>query len=79
MAKAKVDRNTDYLLRMRIRGEMAAQHVSIDKACTYAAVSQATLYRLMDSPTRYMDKTLRLLRCLTVPIEDVREAITYPW
>ncbi|MFR7744872.1 MAG: hypothetical protein ACLU3I_17705 [Acutalibacteraceae bacterium] len=31
MAKAKVDRNTDYLLRMRIRGEMSAQHVSIEQ------------------------------------------------
>ena len=38
-----------------------------------------TLYKIFDSPTAYMDKALRLMRGLSIPIEKVRETITYPY
>lgn len=79
MPKQRVERGTDYKLRCMIRGEIAAQNVPISKACEYAGCCQQTLYRVFDKPTAYMDKALRLLRNLSVPIESVREAISYPW
>lgn len=79
MPKAKVSRTTDYRLTTMIRGEMAAQNVPIETACRYAGCCQATLYKLFAQPTAYMDKTLRLMRGLSIPIESVREAITYPY
>lgn len=79
MPKARVERSTDYRLRSMIRGEMAAQGVSIEKAAKYACCSAGTLYKLFESPTGYMDKALRLMRGLSIPIETVREAITYPY
>ena len=79
MPKLKVERTTDYRLRAMIRGEMAAQSVSVATACRYADCCANTLYKIFDAPTAYMDKTLRLMRGLHIPIESVREAITYPY
>lgn len=79
MPKLKVERSTDYKLRVMIRGEMDAQDVSIEKACSYAGCCQATLYKIFSSPTAYMDKALRLMRGLHIPIEQVRDAISYPY
>nr|DAW47489.1 MAG TPA: hypothetical protein [Caudoviricetes sp.] len=79
MPKLRVERSTDYRLRAMIRGEMAAQSVSVATACRYADCCANTLYKIFDSPTAYMDKTLRLMRGLSIPIEKVREAITYPY
>lgn len=79
MPKARVERDTDYRLRRMIRGEIAAQGVSMNKACEWAGCSMQTLYRLFDQPTIYMDRALKLMRNLQIPIEEVRAAISYPW
>lgn len=79
MPKEKVKRTMNYVMSARIRGEIAQQHISIDKACEYAGVSKFTLYKLFEDPTEYFPNTLRLMRNLTIPIEDVREMIQYPW
>lgn len=79
MPKLKVNRTPDFLLQTRIRGEMQAQNVTIEQASRYAGCCIKTLYALFDEPTKYWPQTLRLLRNLSVPIEDVRAAITYPW
>ena len=79
MPKLKVNRSTDYRLTAMIRGEMAAQGMSIATACRHAGCCQATLYKIFDKPTAYMDKALRLMRGLSIPIEEVRAAITYPY
>ena len=69
MPKEKVNRTPDYKLRVRIRGEIDAQGVPISKACEYAGVSVRTFYRLLKE----------LMRNLSIPIEDVRGMIQYPW
>lgn len=79
MPKARIERTTDYRLQSMIRGEMAAQNVPIEKAAKYAGCCPKTLYRIFESPTAYMDKALKLMRGLSIPIEAVREAITYPY
>lgn len=79
MPKLRVERTMDYRLRAMIRGEMAAQDVSIETACRYAGCCQATLYKIFATPTAYMDKALRLMRGLSIPIERVRETVTYPY
>lgn len=79
MPKLRVERTTDYRLRSMIRGEMAAQRVSIEAASRYAGCSEKTLYRVFEHPTAYMDKALPLMRKLSIPIEDVRSAISYPY
>lgn len=79
MPKEKVKRTMNYVMSARIRGEIAQQHISIDKACEYAGVARTTLYKLFENPTEYFSHTLRLMRNLTIPIEDVREMIQYPW
>ena len=79
MPKLKVERSTDYRLTAMIRGEMAAQNISVEKASRYAGCCVNTLYKVFDSPTAYMDKALRLMRGLSIPIEKVRETITYPY
>ena len=79
MPKLAVKRDTDYRLTVIIRGEMAAQEISIEKAAEYAGVSRSTLYDLLKSPTRYFPKTLRLMRKLSIPVEEMRAAISYPW
>ena len=79
MPKEKVNRTPDYKLRVRIRGEIDAQGVPISKACEYAGVSVRTFYRLLKEPMRYFPETLELMRNLSIPIEDVRGMIQYPW
>lgn len=79
MPKMRVERTTDYRLTAMIRGEMAAQSVPVATACRYAGCCTNTLYKIFDAPTAYMDKTLRLMRGLHIPIESVREAISYPY
>lgn len=79
MPKLRVERTTDYQLRAIIRGEMAAQGVTVEQASRYAGCSEKTLYRLFDSPLAYMDKVLPLMRKLSIPIDRVRDAITYPY
>lgn len=79
MPKEKVKRTMNYVMSARIRGEIAQQNISIAKACEYAGVSKFTLYKLFDDPTKHFPNTLRLMRNLTIPIEDVREMIQYPW
>ena len=46
MPKAAVKRTLDYMLGARIRGEIKAQGVSVEKACEYAGVGSTTLYEL---------------------------------
>ena len=79
MPKLRVERTTDYRLRAMIRGEMAAQEVSVATACRYAGCCATTLYKIYDSPTAYFDKALKLMHGLQIPIESVREAISYPY
>ena len=79
MPKEKVNRTPDYKLRVRIRGEIDAQGVPISKACEYAGVSVRTFYRLLKEPMRFFPETLELMRNLSIPIEDVRGMIQYPW
>ena len=79
MPKMRVERTTDYRLRAMIRGEMAAQGVTIEVASPYAGRSEKTLYRVFEQPTAYFDKVLPLIRKLSVPIERVRETICYPY
>lgn len=79
MPKAAVKRTLDYNLSARIQGEIKAQGVSTQKACEYAGMSKPTLMKLYKSPTAYFPQTLKLMRCLSVPIADVREMICYPW
>lgn len=79
MPKMAVKRNTDYRLIAMIRGEMAAQGVSTEKAAEYAGIARSTLYDLLKSPTKYFRQTLRLMRGLQIPIEAVRETIAYPY
>ena len=79
MPKAAVKRTLDYMLGSRIRGEIKAQGVSVEKACEYAGVGSTTLYELYKKPTKYFPQTLKLMRCLSIPIADVREMICYPW
>ena len=43
MPKMKVERSTDYRLTAMIRGEMAAQNVSVEKASRYAGGCVNTL------------------------------------
>ena len=70
MPKAAVKRTLDYMLEARIRGEIKAQGVG---------VGSTTLYELYKKPTKYFPQTLKLMRCLSIPIADVREMICYPW
>ena len=79
MPKLAVKRDTDYRLTVMIRGEMAAQEISIEKAAEYAGVARSTLSDLLKSPTSYFPKTLRLMRKLSIPVEEMRAAISYPW
>ena len=79
MPKLAVKRDTDYRLTVMIRGEMAAQGVSIEKAAKYAGLARSTLYDLLKSPTSYFPQTLRLMRKLSIPVEEMRAAISYPW
>ena len=79
MPKMRVERTTDYRLRAMIRGEMAAQGVTIEVASRSAGCSEKTLYRVFEQPTAYFDKVLPLMRKLSVPIERVRETICYPY
>lgn len=79
MPKLKVNRTTDYQLAALIRGEISMQGVNIETAAHYAGCCPTTLYRLIDSPTAYMDKALKLMRALSIPIETVRAAISYPY
>lgn len=79
MPKLRVERTTDYRLHAMIRGEMSAQKVSADTASRYAGCSERTLYRVLEHPTAYFDKVLPLMRKLSIPIESLREAITYPY
>lgn len=79
MPKLAVKRDTDYRLMVLIRGEMAAQDVSTEKAAEYAGMARSTLYDLFRSPTSYFPQTLRLMRKLSIPVEDMRAAISYPW
>lgn|GEM_PF-1162693 len=79
MPKLKVERTTDYRLRAMIRGEMAAQGVTLETASRYAGCSERTLYSVFAQPTAYFDKVLPLMRKLSIPIESLREAITYPY
>lgn len=79
MPKAKVERTSAYRLTAMIRGEMTAQGVTPEKAAQYARVGRTTLYRLFDDPMAYFPAALRLMRCLSIPIEEVRAAISYPW
>ena len=52
MPKAAVKRTLDYMLEARIRGEIKAQGVSVEKACEYAGVGSTTLYELFKKPTK---------------------------
>lgn len=79
MPKLKVERGMDYKLQRLIRGEMAAQGVDVQTACKYAGVCQATVYKMFNNPSAYMDKALLLMRKLNIPIEEVREAVSYPY
>ena len=79
MPKLAVKRDTDYRLTVMIRGEMAAQAISIEKAAEYAGMARLTLYDLLKSPTSYFPQTLRLMRKLSIPVEEMRAAISYPW
>ena len=79
MPKAAVKRTLDYNLSARIQGEIKAQGVSTKKACEYAGMSKPTLLKLYKNPTAYFPQTLKLMRCLSIPIADVREMICYPW
>lgn len=79
MPKLAVKRDTDYRLTVMIRGETAAQEISIEKAAEYAGVSRPTLYNLLKRPTAYFPQTLRLMRALSIPVEEMRAAISYPW
>ena len=79
MPKLRVERTTDYRLTAMIRGEMAAQRVSLETASRYAGCSERTLYRIFEQPTAHFDKALKLMRGLHIPIESVREAISYPY
>ncbi len=79
MPKAAVKRTLDYSLSARIQGEIKAQGVNTKKACEYAGMSKPTLLKLYKSPTKYFPQALRLMRCLGVPITEVREMICYPW
>ena len=40
MPKAAVKRTLDYMLEARIRGEIKAQGVSVEKACEYAGADK---------------------------------------
>lgn len=79
MPKLAIKRDTDYRLTVMIRGEMAAQEISIEKAAEYAGTARSTLYDLLKSPTSYFPQTLRLMRKLSIPVEEMRAAISYPW
>ena len=79
MPKAAVKRTLDYMLTEKIRGAIKAQGVSVEKACKYAGIGHTALYDLYRSPTKYFPQALRLMRCLGIPITDVREMICYPW
>ena len=79
MPKLAVKRDTDYRLTVMIRGEMAAQEISIEKAAEYAWMARSTLYDLLKSPTSYFPQTLRLMRKLSIPVDEMRAAISYPW
>lgn len=48
-------------------------------AAEYAGVSRPTLYNLLKRPTAYFPQTLRLMRALSIPVEEMRAAISYPW
>ena len=79
MPKPAVRRTLDYNLSARIQGEIKAQRVSTKKACEYAGMSKPTLLKLYKNPTAYFPQTLKLMRCLSIPIADVREMICDPW
>ena len=79
MPKLAVKRDTDYRLSVMIHGEMGAQIVKPEKAAEYAGVSRPTRYNLLKRPTAYFPRTLRLMRKLSIPVEEMRAAISYPW
>ena len=79
MPRPAVRRTLDYTLSARILGEIKAQGVRVEKACEYAGVGSTTLYELYKKPTKYFPQTLKLMRNLTIPINEVRAMICYPW
>ncbi len=79
MPRQLVKRTLDYNLSMRIRGEIKAQGITVEKACEYAGIGSTTLYELYKKPTKYFPQTLKLMRNLTIPIDEVRAMICYPW
>lgn len=79
MPKLAVKRDTDYRLSVMIHGEMCAQNVKPENAAEYAGVSRPTLYNLLKRPTAYFPQTLRLMRSLSIPVEEMRAEISYPW
>ena len=48
MPKLAVKRDTDYRLTVMIRGEMAAQEISIEKAAEKLGVNKVTIYSYLD-------------------------------
>ena len=42
-------------------------------------MARSTLYDLFKSPTSYFPQTLRLMRKLSILVEEMRAAISYPW
>ena len=53
--------------------------MKLEKAAEYAGVSRPTLYNLLKRPTAYFPQTLSLMRALSIPVEEMRAAISYPW
>lgn len=77
MPRLHIERDSNYRLNALIRGEMASQGWDIARAAKAARCSVGTLYKLFGAPMEHMPQAMRLLQALSVPIEDVRQAISY--
>ena len=66
-------------IKLRLDVTITPAEVPVATACRYAGCCANTLYKIYESPTAYMDKALKLMRGLHIPIESVREAISYPY
>ena len=79
MPKLAVKRDTDYRLTVMIRGDMAAQEISIEKAAEYAGMARSTLVDRVRGARCSVRRTLRVMREVSVSVEEMRAAISYPW
>ena len=76
MPRLKQTRNE---LAEKVWGVASVQGVTNTKMAEIIGVSPNTLVRIKQNPTHYFDAVLRIGRYLQIPIDEIRECVTYPY